>query len=30
MLANIPSIVFEHENNQLVREITEEEIAKEI
>jgi len=24
MLANIPSVVFEHENNQLVREITEE------
>jgi hypothetical protein len=30
MLANIPSIVSEHENNQLVREITEEEIAKAI
>jgi hypothetical protein len=28
MLANIPSIVSEHENNQLVRDITEEEITK--
>jgi hypothetical protein len=28
MLANIPNIVSEHDNNQLVREITEEEIAK--
>jgi hypothetical protein len=28
MLANIPSIVSEHENNQLIKDITEEEIAK--
>jgi len=28
MLANIPNIVSEHDNSQLVREITEEEIAK--
>jgi hypothetical protein len=28
MLANIPSIVSAHENNQLIREITEEEITK--
>jgi len=28
MLANIPSIVSMHENNQLIREITEEEISK--
>jgi hypothetical protein len=28
MLANIPSVVSEHENNQLVKDITEEEIAK--
>jgi hypothetical protein len=28
MLANIPNIVSEHENNQLVQDITEEEIIK--
>jgi len=28
MLGNIPNIVFEHDNSQLVKEITEEEIAK--
>jgi hypothetical protein len=28
MLNNIPNIVSEHDNNQLFREITEEEIAK--
>ena len=30
MLSNIPSIVSEHENNQLVKDITEEEIIKEV
>jgi len=28
MLANIPRIIFEHDNNQLVKEITKEEIIK--
>jgi len=28
MIANIPSVVSEHENNQLVKDIIEEEIAK--